>query len=260
LASSDTPNSQLRLRVFAGPNGSGKSTVIKSIRDTIVNGRNLDFGTYINADDIASALKEKTFSFSSFNLNPKKEQLISFANISGLISTEADLSHFTDSFDLKNQELITYPDLPPDRLAQITARYLREQLLSDNQRFSFETVFSHRSNLDIMRRAAELGYKEYLYFVSTESPEINKYRVALRVKQGGHKVPINTIEETYYRSLSLLKEAADLSYQAFFFDNSIDKEPYKLVGHFKMLGDQQNWDNIREDQISQWFRKYYLEA
>ena len=260
LVSSDTHNSQLRLRVFAGPNGSGKSTVIKSIRDTVVNGRNLDFRTYINADDIAATLKESSFSFSSFNLNPQKEDLISFAASSGLMPVEGDLLNFSDSFDLKNGKISIASDLQPDRLAQITARYLREQLLNNNKRFSFETVFSHKSNLDIMRKASESGYKVYLYFVSTESPEINKYRVALRVKQGGHSVPIDKIEERYYRSLNLLKAASEIAYQAFFFDNSIDNEPYKLVGHFKMIGDKKKWDNIEEDQVSQWFKKYYLEA
>jgi len=41
-----------------------------------------------------------------------------------------------------------------DRVAQIIARFLRETLLANQQRFSFETVFSHESNLDIMKRAA----------------------------------------------------------------------------------------------------------
>lgn len=260
MATPDISNSQLRLRVFAGPNGSGKSTVIKSIRDTVVNRRNLDFGTYINADDIASSLLSSSFSFSYFDVNPKKEQLLAFAASSGLITIEAELLNFSNSFDLRNGKITLTSDLQPDRLAQITARYLREQLLDNNKRFSFETVFSHKSNLDIMRKAADSGYKVYLYFVSTESPEINKYRVALRVKQGGHSVPIDKIEERYYRSLGLLKEAAEIAYQAFFFDNSIDNEPYKLVGHFKMIGDKKKWDKVEEDQISQWFKKYYLET
>lgn len=57
------------------------------------------------------------------------------------------------------------------------------------RRFSFETVFSHPSNLEIMQEAVAQGYKVYLYYVSTEDPEINKYRVNLRVTQGGHSVP-----------------------------------------------------------------------
>ena len=47
----------LRLRVFAGPNGSGKTTIIEEVRKAKVNGRAIDFGLYINADDIARSLK-----------------------------------------------------------------------------------------------------------------------------------------------------------------------------------------------------------
>jgi predicted ABC-type ATPase len=117
---------------------------------------------------------------------------------------------------------------------------------------------SHSSNLDIMRRAADAGYKVYLYFVSTESPEINKYRVALRVKKGGHDVPEDKIESRYYRSLSLLKEASEIAYQTFFFDNSIENEPFKLVAHFKIVDGEKKWDEIEEAKISNWFKKYYL--
>jgi len=45
----------LRLRVSAGPNGSGKTTIIEAVRKAKVNGRPVDFGIYINADDIARA-------------------------------------------------------------------------------------------------------------------------------------------------------------------------------------------------------------
>ena len=144
-----------------------------------------------------------------------------------------------------------------DRVAQIIARFLRETLLANQQRFSFETVFSHESNLDIMKRAAALGYKVYLYFVSTESPEINKYRVKLRVLEGGHDVPPDRIETRYYRSLDLIYEASEIAYQAFFFDNSINNEPFKLVGHFKRNGSIMKWDEVREKDVSQWFKTYY---
>ena len=109
-----------------------------------------------------------------------------------------------------------------------------------------------------MRQAAEAGYKVYLYFVSTESPEINKYRVALRVKEGGHNVPPERIESRYYRSLELLHKAAEIAYQAFFFDNSINNKPYTLVGHFKKVGESKDWDEIPEDDVAFWFKKYYL--
>jgi predicted ABC-type ATPase len=52
-------NSSKRLRIFAGPNGSGKSTIIHSIRQfKKSNGTPIDFGVYINADDIAAQLRK----------------------------------------------------------------------------------------------------------------------------------------------------------------------------------------------------------
>lgn len=109
-----------------------------------------------------------------------------------------------------------------------------------------------------MKRATDAGYKVYLYFVSTESPEINKYRVKLRVMEGGHDVPSDRIESRYYRSLELIYKASEIAYQAFFFDNSINDAPFRLVGHFKKNGKTKTWDELKESDISQWFKTYYI--
>jgi predicted ABC-type ATPase len=50
-----------RLRIFAGPNGSGKSTMIDAIRKEKVNGRHVDFGYYVNADEIAVELRRGNY-------------------------------------------------------------------------------------------------------------------------------------------------------------------------------------------------------
>jgi predicted ABC-type ATPase len=42
---------------------------------------------------------------------------------------------------------------------------------------------SHPSKLDFIKKAKNLGYKTYLYFVSLENPEMNVDRVDARVKQ-----------------------------------------------------------------------------
>ncbi|MDQ3108697.1 MAG: hypothetical protein M3R17_02290 [Bacteroidota bacterium] len=51
----------LRLRVFAGPNGSGKSTIIKSVSEYKERNIPLDFGVYVNADDIAKTVTARRF-------------------------------------------------------------------------------------------------------------------------------------------------------------------------------------------------------
>jgi predicted ABC-type ATPase len=257
LPSRKTAAHELRLRIFAGPNGSGKSTIIHSVRTTKVNGKPIDFGYYINADDITQALKRKNFSFSPFRLRVTSQKIIEFANQSGLLNQEFNVEIFERGFLLRNNSIVLKPGIDHEKMGQILARFLREEMLRLKRRFSFETVFSHESNLDIMRRAKETGYKVYLYFVSTESPEINKYRVSLRVAENGHNVPPDTIERRYYRSLSLMFKAAQLAYQAFFFDNSKENEPFELVAHFKMNGQRKNWDKIKKSKISGWYKKYY---
>lgn len=258
MPSTKSSTQELRLRVFAGPNGSGKSTIIKSVRNTNVNGHPIDFGYYINADDITQALRKEKFSFSSFHIKIIDEKIIEFAEQSGLLNKEFTKTKFVKAFFIKQNSIFLNVSADPEKMGQIIARFLREEMLRLKRRFTFETVFSHESNLDIMSKAKAAGYKVYLYFVSTESPEINKFRVSLRVAEDGHDVPPAKIESRYYRSLGLMYKASQLAYQAFFFDNSKENEPFKLVAHFKMHGKKKRWDKIRKSKISAWFKKYYV--
>jgi predicted ABC-type ATPase len=249
---------QLRLRVFAGPNGSGKSTVIETIKSQKVKGKAVDFGIYINADDIASALSTKRgFSFNRYKFIIDKNEFENIALRSGLINTDFPLKKFHDSYAILKNIIHSSRNGNIDRLAQIIADFSRKKLLSLNKRFSFETVFSHHSKLDIMKDAKEAGYKVYLYFVSTESPEINKFRVAARVRKRGHNVDPEKIESRYYKSLDLLHDAAQLAYQAYFFDNSKDDQESTMFAHFKIIDGKKSWDDIDVEKVPEWFRKYY---
>lgn len=99
----------------------------------------------------------------------------------------------------------------------------------------------------------------YLYFVSTKSPEINKYRVAVRVKHGGHDVEEKKIVDRYYRSMDLFHEASQYTYQAFFFDNSEDGDgKQSMFAHFKLNKEKDKvWDTIDQSIVPNWFIKYY---
>jgi predicted ABC-type ATPase len=243
-----------RLRVFAGPNGSGKSTIIKTVQQYKHNGKLLNIGCYINADDIAKDLTYKKFSFLSYNTVCTRKQLLDFAKASGLINASFSIEAFSKSFIFSKGELSLKSSETVEYLAQILARFLREQMLLKKETFCFETVFSHPSNVDIMRQAVAAGFKVYLYFVSTESPEINKYRVQVRVKQGGHNVPADKIEQRYYKSLELMYDAADICYQSYFFDNSADT--YRLIAHYK---DKEEKLKLDKAHIPRWFKKYFID-
>jgi predicted ABC-type ATPase len=257
---SSTKNSQnKRLRVFAGPNGSGKSTIIKSIRNYKTEHGKIDFGIYINADDINVQILNKGLALQPYEINTSKEEFIDVALKSGLIGANFTEKSFKVSFEIKNQKIILLTKSKSEQLAQIIADFLRKKLLAAGKKFSFETVFSHPSKLDIMREAKANGYKVYLYFVSTSSPEINKERVALRVKKGGHNVPIKKIEDRYYRSLNLLYDAAQLTYQTYFFDNSgKDKEP-NMFTYFKIADGKKQWKKIKPEDAPDWFIEYYAD-
>ncbi len=245
---------ELRLRIFAGPNGSGKSLIIDEVRNTVINGFPLDVGIYINADEIAKSLSKGIFNFNEYKVNVTKQPLLKFVEASGLLNSKFTIGEVQKSISIYNGQVKLKNVLYIDQIAQIFARYLRELMLEKRKRFSFETVFSHESNIDFMQRAEKNGYKVYLYFVATENPEINKYRVKLRVKKGGHDVPENKIEPRYYRSLELLYEASNFAYQAYFFDNT--HTPH-LVNHFKVIDGKKKWDTQNSRKFPSWFKKYY---
>lgn len=255
------------MRVFAGPNGSGKSSIIKSILNTEVKkGKKIDFGIYINADDIAVSLQGKGCNFSEFDVIVSKDELINIAEGSGLINKDFSIKRFNFCILIKNNTLSIDKkvakernDYPYERIAQITADFLRKKLLSQEKKFSFETVFSHPGKVELIKQAQANGYKVYLYFVSTKHPSINDYRVnVVRAGKKGHTVSKSKIESRYYRSMDLMYQAAQHSYQAYFFDNSVEGGDHTMFAHFKInANDKKVWDDLDEKYYPNWFKKYY---
>jgi predicted ABC-type ATPase len=104
--------------------------------------------------------------------------------------------------------------------AQALADQRREECIAEKQSFSFETVMSHPSKVDILVRARTAGFYVLMYFVGTDDPRINIDRVALRVAQGGHDVPTDRIVKRWHRTMGFLDQAIRASDEAFIFDNS----------------------------------------
>ncbi len=112
------------------------------------------------------------------------------------------------------------PEPQRSRRAQAIADYHRDRCLSSRTSFSFETVMSHPSKVDIMIRAVDAGYDVTVYFVCTSDPEINVRRVEHRASMGGHDVPRDRIVARYWRTLDLLCHAALVARRTVLFDNS----------------------------------------
>ncbi len=66
---------------------------------------------------------------------------------------------------------------------------------------AFETVFSTSEKLEFVQRSKVAGFFIRLFFVCTDDPSINAQRVAQRVMEGGHDVPVPKIISRYYRSV-----------------------------------------------------------
>jgi predicted ABC-type ATPase len=210
-----------RMRVFAGPNGSGKSTIIKEIQQQVFT------GTYINADDIEKACKDKGFiNLGDFGLDTTLEDFLKFRNQSTLVTKALNEGYQIDLTFSDN--IIKVPaETNNSYAAALIAEYLRNLLVDKGETFSFETVMSHESKLSMFQRAQKEGFKNYLYFICTESPDINVWRVAARVAKGGHNVDEQKIRERYDKSLALLSAMIPYCHRCYLFDNS--EERYRWI-------------------------------
>lgn len=110
---------------------------------------------------------------------------------------------------------------------------LREQCLTEKRSLIFETVLSVFDKVDFIRRAKDAGYFVRLFFVCTASPTINAARIANRVMEGGHDVPIAKIVSRYYKSIANCAAASHLADRTYLYDNSIDGQSAKPL--FRMI-------------------------
>jgi predicted ABC-type ATPase len=106
---------------------------------------------------------------------------------------------------------------------------MREDCIAEGKSLIFETVLSAYDKIDFIRRAKEKGYFIRLFFVGTESPTINASRIAQRVMEGGHDVPITKIISRYSKSIANCCVVAKLVDRAYLYDNSIDFAEPKLL-------------------------------
>ena len=99
---------------------------------------------------------------------------------------------------------------------------LREKCLNEGKSLIFETVLSRIDKVDYIRRAKEAGFFVRLFFVCTESPTINASRIARRVMQGGHDVPIRKIISRYNLSIANCVDVAKIVDRCYLYDNSAE--------------------------------------
>ena len=109
---------------------------------------------------------------------------------------------------------------------------LREECLTESKSLIFETVLSAEDKLDFIRRAKDSGFFIRIFFVSTNHPTINAARIAHRVMEGGHDVPISKIISRYFKSILNCRRISRLVDRTYIYDNSVDGQEAQLLFRF----------------------------
>ena len=109
---------------------------------------------------------------------------------------------------------------------------LREQCLSERKSLIFETVLSADDKLDFICRAKSAGFFIRIFFVSASHPSINAARIARRVMEGGHDVPITKVVSRYYKSILNCRRISRLADRTYIYDNSVDGQEARILFRF----------------------------
>jgi predicted ABC-type ATPase len=123
-----------------------------------------------------------------------------------------------------NADVIAAERWPEDPLSHAhdaaqAADAARDALLARGESFIAETVASHESKIDLVRRACDAGYYVHLIVVAVPE-EYSVERVRMRVAAGGHDVPEEKIRSRWQRLWDNVVAMIELADSAEVFDNS----------------------------------------
>ena len=120
------------------------------------------------------------------------------------------------------------PEAHSYEAAQLAERQ-RYQLLEQGVSFCFETVYSHSSKIDFIAHAKALGYQVIMVLIHLESTDLNQARIAGRVSEGGHNVPVDKVISRIPRLLDQVRASIPLVDVLRAYDNSSADDPFAPV-------------------------------
>jgi predicted ABC-type ATPase len=136
---------------------------------------------------------------------------------------------FVNPDNIAENEFGGWNDATATLKAANRAAEMREECLQNSTSMVVETVLSMEDKIDFLRRAKEAGFFVRVFFIGTDTPEINAARVTRRMIEGGHEVAINKIISRYFRTMRLCVAAGLIADRLYVHDNSFDgKDPVML--------------------------------
>ena len=158
-----------------------------------------------------------------------KKQLYIIAGCNGAGKTTASFTILPEILGCKefiNADEIAKGLSPfqPESVAMQAGRIMlarMDELLQKGETFAFETTLATKSYKQKIEWAQANDYEVTLLFFWLDSPNIAKKRVAQRVAEGGHNIPLETIERRYYNGIAnLFTIYIDMVDICYIFDNS----------------------------------------
>jgi predicted ABC-type ATPase len=120
---------------------------------------------------------------------------------------------------------------------------LRADLIRQGESFITETVFSDPvgAKLGVFTAAMTQGYTVVLFYIGISGPERSEQRVAMRVSQGGHDVPLDRLIARFPRTLVNLRAAVQALSTVLVYDNDDLRSPYRLIARYEQ--GQLEWES-----------------
>lgn len=163
--------------------------------------------------------------------------------IKSLKSFEEYSSYYYVCADEVEKKLLSVEDKTQRMLkAREYALAYREALLASGENVIFESVASHPSHIEDLKRIKAAGNKVVVVYIGTSDPAINIARIKSRGRENDAFLNDARVIRRRENSLKLLKDFIAISDEAVVFDNSISYAPvYYKSADGKEFADKTSW-------------------
>lgn len=187
----------------------------------------------------------------------KEIYIIAGPNGAGKTTAAYDLlPHFLNTNEYVNADSIAHALSPfnADKVALQAGKIMLrrvDELVTQNKSFALETTLARKNYVQLLADCKKAGYQTNLIFLWLHNVKLAIERVKLRVVQGGHSIPTDTIERRYKRGMeNLFKLYMPVVDNWWLYDNS-DATPKviskQFIGKSIEIIDAKRWQLLLDE-------------